>query len=165
MSHKSKKKPWYKDIKDYQRLSIMNTLYSLLFTLLPFWMGLLLVLSRGRWTDWSIFYNSGEFYLYSTSFASSAFLIYHNYKINNTDWRSIFTFFSLVVVLVTSILYAFLTSNREPQVNSFIKIASIVGILCAVLLYFYSQIIANRKSPNVGNYRNDEQEEIMENLH
>ena len=71
---KKKKKQWYKrKLKDFQKLSLLNSAFSIFFNLLPFWGGLLFTISIGRWTDWSRFYANGEFYLYSVSLISSSY--------------------------------------------------------------------------------------------
>lgn len=151
-------------VKAYHKISLINTTFSLFFNLLPFWAGILLTISIGKWTDWSRFYSNGEFYLYSTSLASSAYLIYHNYRLKSTDLSSIFSIISLFIIVITSVLYAFLRANPEPQLNIFIKTASILAILAAVPLFFYSQVISHRNSPDLGQKRKNEQETIMQRL-
>lgn len=149
-------------IKDFQKLSILNTAFTLFFNLLPFWIGLLYIISIGKWTDWSRFYANGEFYLYSVSLISSSYLIYHNNKIKATDLSSFFSIFSLFLIVIISILYALLSAT--PQINTFIKWVSIIAIFLAIPIFFHSQIISNRKSPNVGQTRIGEQETIMQGL-
>ncbi|MEH6537751.1 MAG: hypothetical protein V7719_15225 [Psychroserpens sp.] len=166
MEEEVKKKKWYQKkwvkIKDFQKLSFLNTAFSLFFNLLPFWIGLLYIISIGKWTDWSRFYSNGEFYLYSVSLISSSYLIYHNNKLKATDLSSFFSIFSLFLIVIVSILYALLSAS--PQVNGFIKWASILAILLAIPIFFHSQLISNRKSPDVVEARGEEQETIMKGL-
>jgi hypothetical protein len=159
--NQAEKKSW---IKEFQKVAILNTAFSLFFNLLPFWAGMLMVLSVGKWTDWSRFYSSGEFYLYSSSFLSSAYLIYHNNKVKVADLSSVFSIISIALIVVTSILYAFLAANGNPPINVFIKWASIISILISIPLFYYSQIIANKPSPDVGEQRHEEQQTIINNL-
>lgn len=156
-----KKEKWYY-FKDFQKLSFLNTAFSIFFNLLPFWIGLLYIVSIGKWTDWSRFYANGEFYLYSVSLISSSYLIYHNNKLKATDLSSVFSIFSLFLIVIVSILYALLSAS--PQINGFIKWASIIAIFLAVPIFFHSQIISNRNSPNVSEKRSQEQETIMQGL-
>lgn len=161
---KQQKKEKKKKFKEFQRIASLNTAFSLFFNLLPFWAGILLTLSMGKAIDWSRFYSSGEFYLYSTSLISSAYLIYHNNKLKATDLSSIFSILSLMLIVAISILYASLTANNGTHDLFFIKAASITAIVFAIPIFFYSQIIHNRKSPNVTEQRRDEQQTIMEGL-
>lgn len=161
MEEEVKKKKWYY-LEDSQKLSFLNTAFSIFFNLLPFWIGLLYIISIGKWTDWSRFYANGEFYLYSVSLISSSYLIYHNNKLKATDLSSFFSIFSLFLIVIVSILYALLSSS--PQINGFIKWASIIAISLAVPIFFHSQIISNRNSPNVSETRSQEQEAIIKGL-
>ncbi|TYP98942.1 hypothetical protein C7447_102260 [Tenacibaculum adriaticum] len=158
-----KKRKWY-HLKDFHKVSLLNSAFSMFFNLLPFWGGLLLTISIGKWTDWSRFYSNGEFYLYSVSLISSSYLIYHNNKLKTTDLSSVFSIISLFLIVIISILYASLTANPEPQINVFIKWASIIAIFSAIPIFFHSQIISNRNTPNVGETRIGEQETIMQGL-
>jgi hypothetical protein len=162
---KKKEKKWHKrKLKDFQKLSLLNSAFSIFFNLLPFWGGLLFTISIGRWTDWSRFYANGEFYLYSVSLISSSYLIYHNNKIKATDLSSVFSIVSLILIVIISFLYSSLSANPEPQIDIFIKWASIVAILFAIPIFFHSQIISNRNSPNLQEKRSGEQETIMQGL-
>jgi len=156
-----KKAKWY-HLKDFQKLSFLNTAFTIFFNLLPFWIGLLYIISIGKWTDWSKFYANGEFYLYSVSLISSSYLIYHNNKLKATDLSSFFSIFSLFLIVIVSILYALLSAS--PQINGFIKWASVIAILLAVPIFFHSQIISNRNSPNVMETRSQEQETIIQGI-
>lgn len=161
MAEEKERKKWF---KDYQRVASLNTVFSLFFNLLPFWVGVLVTISAGKWTGWSKFYINGEFYLYSTSLISSAYLIYYNNKLKSADIYSFFTLASLMLIVVTAILYATLTTSRDPHQLWFIKWASIIAILLAIPLFLHSQIVSNKKSPDVGEQRREEQGEIMDSL-
>ena len=157
---------WLKVItkKEHVKIAFLNTGFSLFFNLLPFWTSLLIILSFGKWTSWSVFYIGGEFYLYSTALISSAYLIYHNNKVKSADLSSVFSIVSLILIVTTSILYASLTANSEPQLIIFIKWASIISISLALPLFYYSQVIINKKPPNIGDKRRAEQKTIEEGL-
>ncbi len=159
-------KKWYNldFIKDYLKVSVLNSMFSLFFNLLPFWGGLLFTISIGKWSGWNRFYENGEFYLYSVSLISSAYLIYHNNKIKTASLNSFFSIICLIFIVIISFLYASLSSNPEPQINTFIKWASIIAILVAVPMFFHSQLISNKKSPNVGGERILEQKTIINSL-
>lgn len=160
------KKKWYhlEWIKDSQKVSILNSTFSIFFNLLPFWGGLLFTISIGNWSGWNRFYENGEFYLYSVSLISSAYLIYHNNKIKASDINSFFSIVSLIFIVIISFLYASLSSNPNPQINIFIKWASIISICFAIPIFFHSQLISNEKSPDVGKTRKDEQETIINSI-
>ncbi|MBO6659880.1 MAG: hypothetical protein JJ862_03760 [Roseivirga sp.] len=151
-------------LEEHVKAAALNTGFSLFFNLLPFWAGILIISSFGNWSGWNVFYKDGEFYLYSCSLISSAYLIYHNNKVKVADLSSVFSILSLILIVVTSILYASLTTNNAPQVTSFIKWASIIAIALAIPLFYYSQIIHNKKSPDIGEQRRGEQETIANGL-
>lgn len=155
------KKPF---AQEHVKIALLNTGFSMFFNLLPFWAGILIILSAGNWTSWSVFYGSGEFYLYSTSLISSSYLIYHNNKVRTTDLSSFFSIGSLILIVIISILYASSSATSEPQVMLFVKWASIIAISLALPIFYYAQVVHNRRSPNISEERKGEQEIIMEGL-
>jgi Kef-type K+ transport system membrane component KefB len=157
---------WYSNlsIKEHIKVAFLNTGFSMFFNLLPFWAGILIILSTGNWTSWSVFYGGGEFYLYSTSLISSSYLIYHNNKVRTADLSSFVSIGSLILIVIISILYASSLANSEPQLMTFIKWASIISISLAVPIFYYAQVVHNRKSPDIMEKRKNEQEVIINGL-
>ena len=150
-------------IQDYFKVAILNSLFILFFTLLPFIIGFFLTLSNGQTIIWSHYYSNGEFYLYSTALLSSSYLIYYKNKVKEADWYSFFSIISLILIVIVSILYA-LRVNNPIVFLPFIKWASMVFILIAVPLSFYSQLIYCKQSPDIGEQRRDEQQIIVNGL-
>lgn len=163
MTAEEKNKKEKKGLKDFQKIALLNTSFTVFFSLLPFWIVLIITLSSGKWTDWSKFYGNGEFYLYSTSLISSAYLIYHHNRIKSSDLNSTFSIISLVLIFIGACLF-FPVTMEDHSINPFIKWSSVFSILIAIPLFFHSQIISNRRSPDVGETRRDEQEAIMNGL-
>ena len=151
-------------ISEHQKIAILNSCFTIFFNLLPFWAGILLLLSFDNWKGWENFYGAGEFYLYSTSLISSSYLIYYNNKVSSIDWNSIFGIFSLALIVIISILYAAMSSSDSTPDNGFIKVASIISIILAIPLFYYSQVVNNRRSPNIGDKRREEQDTIVNGL-
>lgn len=159
------KKSLFMKIKEHKRAAILNTIFSLFFNLLPFWIGVLITLSTNKWTGWKTFYLHGEFYLYSTSLIASAYLIYNNNKIRKADLNTFFSIISLIFIVVVSVLYSAIASNDNTPLVIFTKWASIFSIMIAVPLFYYAQIISNKRSPNVGKQRHNEQQTIIDGIH
>lgn len=157
---------WYKkiEIEEHTKIALLNSGFTLFFNLLPFWAGILIVASLGQWKSWSTFYGAGEFYLYSTSLISSSYLIYHNNKVKTSDLSSFFSILSLILIVVISILYAAISVSGAAPEQLFIKWASIIAIVLAVPLFYYSQVIHNKKSPDIGERRRGEQGIIIDGI-
>ena len=159
------KKTIFMKIEEYRRAAILNTIFSLFFNLLPFWIGILITSSTGDWGGWRTFYLHGEFYLYSTSLLASAYLIYNNNKVRTADLNSLFSMISLIIIVLVSVLYATIASTDGEPVINFTKWASIIAISTAIPLFYIAQIVSNKRSPNVGEKRKKEQNTIMEGIH
>ena len=151
-------------IPENQKVAFLNSCFTIFFNLLPFWAGILVLLSFNNWKGWSNFYGSGEFYLYSTSLISSSYLIYHNNKVSRLDWNSIFSILSLVLIVIISILYAAMSSSDSTPDNNFMKWASVISIGLAIPIFYYSQVVNNTNSPNIGKKRREEQDTIVKGL-
>lgn len=150
-------------LKDFQKVAILNSIFILFFTLLPFIIGFALNLSTGQDIVWSRFYSNGEFYLYSTALISSSYLIYYKYKVKPADIYSLFSIVSLMLIVLISVLYASRVNSVTVYIP-FIRWASLVFIFIAIPLNFYSQLIYCKLSPDIGKQRREEQQEIMDAL-
>lgn len=161
MMAKEKKKE--KRFKDYHKIALLNTAFTVFFSLLPFWIVLFITLSSSSWTNWGKFYGNGEFYLYSTSLVSSAYLIYHHNRIKSSDLNSAFSIGTLVLIFIGACLF-FPVTLEDHKVNSFVTWSSLISILVAIPIFFHSQIVSHKRSPDIGETRRDEQGTIMDNL-
>jgi hypothetical protein len=149
-------------IKDFQKIALLSSVFNIFFVMLPFIMGYLFTCSVGKWNGWNSFYGHGEFYLYSVSLLSSALWIYYKKKAKLSDLNSFLSIAALILIVSISSLYVILSTNQVPVLR-FIKWASIISILLATVLFYYSQIVDNR-TPDVGETRHEEQDLIMKGL-
>jgi len=150
-------------IKDYYIEAILNSVFIIFFTVLPFIIGCLYYLSTGPNINWVSLYSSGEFYLYSTALISSSYLIYYKNKVKEADLRSFFSIVSLILIVLSSSLYAMNIKNQAPYLP-FLEIASISFLFISIPLCIYSQFIYCKPSPNIGEKRRDEQKKILKGL-
>jgi len=148
-------------MKDYHKSALAETGLILLFTVMPtlFILGKMLISSDI--INHNTLYKNGEFYLYSVSLMGSAFLVYNHYKVKKSDQFSLLSFLCLFLLVIFSLAYTVIANTNNPRLQ-FVKWSSIVSILISVFIFFYSQVINNKKSPDVAQQRREEQE-IIEN--
>ena len=118
---------------------------SLLGNLLPLLLGLLYYAANlDSWTGWNIFYGDGQFYLYSASLLTSSAYIFYTYKVRNTDWNSILLLVTAILMLTVSIFYAWKLAGSNNNLL-FVRNSSVVVFLSTLFLYYYSNLMSNKK--------------------
>ena len=149
-------------MKDHKEAFFFSVV-SLLGNLMPLLLGLLFYAANiNQWTGLNIFYEDGQFYLYSASLLTSSGYIFFTYKIRNTGWNSILFFFSSFLLLVVSIFYAFKladSNNNEP----FILYSSMTVFIITIAIYYYSNLV-NQKKVDVVKTQKEGVQEILDNL-
>lgn len=148
-------------MKDYHKSALVETSLVLLFTVMPTIFTLIKMLISNDIIPHSKLYINGEFYLYSVSLIGSSFLIYNHYKTKKSDNYSITSFVCIILIILFSLAYTVLANTTNPKID-FVKISSIVAILISVVLFFVSQAINNKRSPDIGDQRRNEQK-LIEN--
>jgi len=125
--------------------TIIFCIVSLIGNLLPLLLSLLFYAANlDSWNGWKIFYGDGQFYLYSASLLTSSSYIFYTYKIKNTELISLLLLISGILILVSSILYAWKLSDSNNNLI-FIKISSIILFIITLILYYYSNLLNNKK--------------------
>lgn len=125
--------------------TIVFCVVNLVGNLLPLLLGLLYYTANlDKWTGWNIFYGDGQFYLYSASLLTSSAYIYYTYKIRNTDWNSMLLLLSGVLILAVSVFYAWKLADSNNNIK-FIRNSSVVVFASTLLLYYYSNLLSNKK--------------------
>jgi hypothetical protein len=114
-------------------------------------------------SDLSQLYRSGECFLYAVSFLGSAFLVYNHFKIRKSDLLTFFSFTTVILVIIASYFYAVLSKSDTPDLNA-IKVSSIIALVISIPLFFYSQVVNNKHSPDIGEQRRNEQEQIQNGI-
>lgn len=145
-------------------ISIQNTFFIVIFTILPFWFGILSTVLFAELKSLAPFYSRGEFFLYTVSLISSAYISY--YTANSSKklfegWLSILSFILLVLV---SGCYAFIISNSVAPRVEIVKVLSFCAFGLTIPLFYYSQFMVTKRSPDILNYRKNEQVKIQNKL-
>ena len=130
--------------------TITFAVINLFGSLMPLWLGALLLVAFSKWTTGDVFWNDGEFYLYSAAlFTQSAFVLF-NYKRKNYDIYSILAWVSVVVLVMSAVLFSGLTTSLEifhsekTQFDEdFLKKTSIGAFILAVLIFYVASYIQN----------------------
>ncbi|SFW76123.1 hypothetical protein SAMN02927921_04072 [Sinomicrobium oceani] len=131
-------------MKEHQETFVF-CLVSLCGNLLPILLSLLYYTANMNiWSGWEIFYNDGQFYLYSASLLTSTAYIFYTYKVRNTDSNSILLLITCFLVLIVSIFYAWKLAGSNNDL-SFIRVSSIAVFILTILLYYYSNLLQNKK--------------------
>jgi hypothetical protein len=150
-------------IPNYHQVAVVDTLLVAFFTMQPTLFLILTLKSKGLPVDITKSYVSGEFLLYSISFLSSSYLVFNQFRIKATDWKSNL---NKVIILLLSIIsgYYGLMSNTTQLDKEFLKYSSICAFIISFLIFYYAQILANKNSPDVAGERREEQQVIEDAL-
>ena len=145
-------------------ISLQNTVFIVVFTILPLVFGVLYTIMFAELNSYSPFYAKGEFFLYSVSLISSTYISYNTLggKKNIFDgWVNIILFLLLVIV---SACYAFIISNNTTPRVEIVRTLSFGGFFLALPLFYYSQFLINKRSPDIIELRKNEQANIQHKL-
>lgn len=106
---------------------------------------------------------SGELFLYSISFLSTSYLVFNQFKVRATDWKSNL---NKIVILLLSVISGFygLTSNNSNLNLGFMKLASIIAFVISLAIFYNAQVISHKHSPDVAGERREEQQVIEDAL-
>ena len=141
--------------------ALSSLLLTLFFTLLPTIISFILALARSKTqVFFNSFYTAGEFLLYTVALLSSAFVVLNLYK-KKTTW-------CIILLIIFSVCYSaisIINSYAEPINGIFLKWTAIIGISFGIIVNLYSQYVQHQKTPDVGEYRQEEQITIKNALH
>lgn len=145
--------------KDYHYVAIVETGVILIFTVLPTIAGLLAGAINSDLEDYSKFYKSGEFLLYAVSLLSGAFLVYNKFRVKASDWKRLLSMIIMVCLLLLSLLYALIIVSPKPNVILIRNISSCFFFV-SIFLFYHSQVLSNKHSPDISAQRDEEQQVI-----
>lgn len=148
-------------MKEYHKSALAETAIILLFTIMPTLFILIKMFIVAENINHSTLYRSGEFYLYSVSLLGSSFLIFNHFKIKKSDLLSLLSFLCIILLVIYSLSYTVIANTSNPRLN-FVKWSSLFSIFISVFIFYYSQVISNKRSPDIGKQRREEQQ-IIEN--
>jgi hypothetical protein len=144
-------------------LALRDTLVVLFFTLLPLLFGMFQMKLNTNWQGLDSFYSKGEFFLYAMSLLVSSYQVYNHFQFRASDLKSTFAIISVVLIVVCSGFYAMLTTSGKPDIE-FVRLVSFTLISVSLPLFYYAQFVTSKRSPNVAIQREDESDEIANNL-
>lgn len=128
---------------------LLFTIITLVGNLLPIVFSLFYFLANpNKWEGWKIFYNQGQFYLYTAGLLTSAAYIFYTFKVLNTDTNSILFFLSSGLILFSSVLYVMYLVGSNNNLN-FLFYSSMPLFLVSIILYY------------VGNFTNNEKIDVL----
>ncbi|MBA2614032.1 MAG: hypothetical protein H0U95_18865 [Bacteroidetes bacterium] len=149
--------------KDYHWTAIVETLVILIFTVLPTIAGVFAGIINSETILYSKFYKSGEILLYSVSLLSGAYLVYNKFKVRASDWRRLLSMIIMIALLILALLYALIIVSPRPNLPV-IKYISFSFFIIATALFYHSQLLSNKPTPDIGAQRNEESNNIANAL-
>lgn len=151
-------------MKEYHKSALAETGLVIVFTILPTVFLLAKIYLNSNGCEWNILYKSGEFFLYAVSFLGTSFLVFNHHKVKKSDTYSLLSFLSLILIVLFSLAYTALSNTSSPNIDS-IQNLSILAIVLAVPIFYYSQVVNNKLSTiDVGEVRRGEQVKIEDSL-
>jgi hypothetical protein len=97
-------------------------IWTVIASLVPLWLGVLLLFAYGKWAgEWELFYENGEFYLYSTAYLAHAIYVLRKKKAEEGGMHFLLTLTAALLLVVVAALYASLNTSQVifAQTNSF----------------------------------------------
>lgn len=150
-------------IPGYYKVAILDTLFILVFTVMPAIFGIFESFRRGVQIDLTETYLKGEIFLYCISFLSSSFLVFNQYKARVSDWKSGVNKMVMAMLAIISVFYASVTNNTDSSLTNIKWISWLFFSICLVI-FFQSQLLSNKNSPDVSGERREDQHIIEEGL-
>ena len=119
---------------------------------MPLWLGALLFIAFDRWVSWSIFFDNGEFYLYSASLITPSAYILFTYKQKNYDLLAILFWLSILILIISAVLFTAITATQSLtdkliiMINpAFLNYSSIVIFLFSIIIYYVANYTQNSR--------------------
>jgi hypothetical protein len=145
-------------------ISLLNTTFIVVFTVLPTVFGIILKMLFSELNNFEIFYSRGEFFLYTVSLCASAFISYYSVSPSKKLFDGWLRNLLILLMVIVSGCYAFIIASNSLPRASIVKVLSYIVLPISILLFYWSQYLVNKKSPDITELRTAEQEGIEEKL-
>jgi uncharacterized membrane-anchored protein YitT (DUF2179 family) len=150
------------------RNTILVTIVTLFASLAPLWMAFLWFQACSKTNYYPAFFIDGQFYLYSASlYTSGAYTLYY-YKKKNADFNSYLFWISVIFLIISAVLYAFLIAIREVQQTlsnqQFWIWTSVLCFALSVVVFYIAQYIQGREMVDIAMERSEEVNDIKKGL-
>ncbi|WP_433832548.1 hypothetical protein [Flavobacterium anhuiense] len=150
-------------MKEYHKAALNETIFVLIFSTLPTILGFLKIYFFPTSNSSDGLYKSGEFFLYAVGLLSSSYLVYNHFKVKKSDLNSLFSSGTIVLIVIFSLAYTIIANSNEANIER-VKMTSILAFIFSVPIFYYSQVISNKHSPDIGAQRRSEQQQIEDAL-
>lgn len=143
-------------MKEHHKSALLETLFILVLVIFPTLFGIMKIYFTTEKISAETLYKSGEFFLYAVSLLSSSFLVYNHFRIRKSDFNSVFSFLTIILILIFSYAYTALANTVMPDLER-IKYTSIISFIISIPIFYYAQVVSNKNSPDIGAQRRTEQ--------
>lgn len=126
------------------REAIIYSLVNLGGCLLPSIISFFYYLATNQLKTFSIFYQDGQFFIYSASLLTASAYVLFTWKKKNTDIFSCIFWFSAVILVISSLLYAFQTAGIFEN-EKFLKKGSLLIFCLTLIIYYFSNYQNSKK--------------------
>jgi hypothetical protein len=121
--------------------------WTVIASLIPLWLGLLMFIAYGHSWTWSLFYEKGEFYLYSTAYLANAIYLVRKQNAKEGGMHFIVTLSAALLLAIAAALYASLNTSQiifghnSGFTHPFLFISSLVLFGISIIFSLYALIV------------------------
>jgi hypothetical protein len=145
--------------------TLMYVIPTTLATVLPFLVGLIVTMTRGKWDGIYPFYASGEFYIYSAALLGPTCFVFFKYNRGIIDSLTVFFFVSGFVAFIASLLYGILLIDKPNFSLAMLQWSSYIILGYTLLVYYYACLTGERRSnPDVNGMERAAVDKIKDSL-
>ncbi|WP_379135203.1 hypothetical protein [Paenibacillus sp. sgz500958] len=136
--------------------------YTLVGSLIPTWGGIVLLFFFNKWQGWYLFYEKGEFILYSAALLAPA--LYVLIKEAKRPGFQLMAVISIIILIISGLLYSAIALLSYNIIDSDIKIdmgllanISLWLFLISIIIAFFAELLSKiQQDPNVEGIRSIE---------
>ncbi|MCU0344647.1 MAG: hypothetical protein MUF28_12595 [Ignavibacterium sp.] len=150
--------------------TITAYIINLAGSLMPLWLSALLFFAFDRWLGWGVFFDNGEFYLYSAALITPSAYILFTYKQKNYDPLAILFWISILILIISAVLFTAITATQSLtnkliiSINpSFLSYSSIIIFLFSIVVFYIANYTQNSRI-DIGEKHRQEIGKIMKDL-
>jgi len=126
------------DIKtEHWKEASIKLCYTLIGSLIPIWLGAIIVWMIGRLNSWTMFFEHGEFAIYSAALLASVFYLISSGRVRNPFLKKRFlSIFTLVLILLAAALFFIAVTNLTDRIILLIVFTMIIFIFSVTIFFF-----------------------------
>ena len=150
--------------------TITSYIINLAGSLMPLWLGALLFFAFDKWLGWGVFFDNGEFYLYSASLITPSAYILFTYKQKNYDLLAILFWLAILLLVISAVLFTAITATQSLtekliiSINpTFLGYSSISIFIASAIIFYVASYTQNARIDIAGKSR-EEINQIMNEI-